>query len=531
MRRQGEGLHSLLIPVENRCKGDLRMSTTYDAVPYPCNAYPQTHPDHLAVIARLHGLQAAPPGGCRYLEIGCGDGGNLLPLAHSLPGSRFLGLDLAATSIEAGQRHQRDFGLANVELRAQDLMDLRKEDVGEWDYIIAHGVFSWVPEAVRLRLLELCRELLAPHGVAFISYDAYPGCHVRHMVREMLLYHTENAPEPKTRIAQGRALMQFLAQGHGADDDYGTMLKNEASRVLNFDANHFFHDDLAELNQPFYLHQFADLAASHGLQYLGDADYASMQDLRYPPDVRDVLAGLGDDGVRKEQYLDFLKCRRFRQTLLCHREAELQREPSAELMHDLHFASSARPTALDVELRDNSSVDFQGEGSLRLKTAHPLAKVAIACLGLQWPGRVSFAALAEVVTRAFGEAPEPRALEGVLIESLRLGTIEGYLSPAPFVTSPGEHPLASAWARYQLQFGGGVTTLRHHTVNISDNFGRWLLSQFDGTQSIDDIARAMAASVKPKPGETVDFDKELEEARGLVSEGVKQLAKVTLIAA
>lgn len=503
--------------------------TSYDQVPYPCNAYAQTHPDHLAVLARLHGLNPAPPERCRVLEIGCGDGGNLLPLAYALPGSQFLGIDLAATSIESGLAHARSFGLTNIDLKALDLTQLRKEDIGEWDYIIAHGVFSWVPESVRAALLRLCREVLSTNGVAFISYNAYPGCHVRHMVREMLLYHTENAPEPAIKIAQGRSLMQFLAQGHGSDDDYGTMLKSEAERVLTFDSNHFYHDDLAELNQPFYLHQFADMAAAHGLQYLGDADYSSMHDLRYPKEVREVLAGIGDDTVRKEQYLDFLKCRRFRQTLLCHREATLQREVQPELIREFHFSSSAKPAASEANLLDTSIVHFLGDAGLKLNTSHPVAKIALAYLGLHWPGYVDYTDLKRAVAGAIGGELDAGLLESMLLEFLRQGTAEAHFRPAPFSLHPGDRPKTSAWARYQAQFGGGITTLRHNTVQIRDDFGLWLLTQLDGTHSIDDIALGMARTVQPAPGEVLNMEKEISDAKQVIVDALGQLAALGLI--
>lgn len=505
------------------------MPTPYDQVPYPCNAYAQTHPGNLSTIARFHGMTPAPPDLCRVLEIGCGDGGNLLPLAYVLPGSRFLGIDLAVTSIESGIRHARNFGLTNIEFRAADLLQLSKADLGEWDYIVAHGVFSWVPDAVRRRLLGLCRELLSPQGVAFISYNAFPGGHLRQMAREMLLYHVERAPNPETKIAQGRALMHFLASSTGSDDEFGALLRSEAERVLKYDANHFYHDDLAELNQSFYLHQFADLAASHGLQYLGDADYSSMHDLRYPSQVREVLSELGEDVIRKEQYLDFLKCRRFRQTLLCHQEVELRREPSAELLRDLFYASSAKPTSVNAQLTDESIVSFEGEGGLRLTTSHPIAKLALAFLGLHWPARVQFNDIERAITSASGIAPSQGTLENVLREFLQMGTAEAFPLPAPFTTEVSTRPRASAWALYQLQFGGGLTTLRHQTIHIRDDFGRWLLSQLDGTKTGEDIAQNMAVTVKPKPDGAVNLEKELAEARDLVADGLRHLAALGLL--
>ena len=505
------------------------MATSYDQVPYPCNAYPQTHPEHLATIARLRGLMSVDPAKCRYLEIGCGDGGNLLPLAYALPNSHFLGIDLAASSIETARHHQREFWQNNVEFKILDLIDLSASELGCWDYIVAHGVFSWVPEHVRFRLLSLCRELLSPQGVAFISYNAYPGWHIRNMSREIMLFHTENASEPEVKISQARALMTFLAQSQGTEDEYGLLQRAEAQRILNYAPNHLYHDDLAAINQPYYLYQFASLAAAHDLQYLGDADYASMFDTRYPAEVRKTLASLGDDPIRQEQYLDFIKSRRFRQTLLCHEEVSLVGSAPLELMQEFCFSSSAKPATSASGLLDDSPVSFAGEGGLKGETCAPVAKLTLAYLGHKWPGRISFQELRAAVASATGTEPEMAVLAAVLREFIEMGAAEAHLGPGSFATVVGERPKASAWALYQQKLGGGVTTLRHHTVHIRDPFGLWLLGQLDGRQTPEEIAHKLAKTVKPDAAGHLDFDKELCEARHLVVEGLRKILNLGLL--
>ena len=293
---------------------------SYDAVAYPSHPLPQAHPDRLATLAALFGLSPAPPERCRVLELGCGDGANLVPLAYALPDSRFLGIDLAETAVAKGRAVARELGLANAELRHADLMEL-PSDLGEFDYVIAHGLYSWVPAPVRDRILKICADHLAPQGVAYVSYNTFPGGRVRQMIRDMMRFHVRDFPEPERRIAQSRSLVKFLAEGHTAEGPYRDLLREELRRVgFEKDEAVLYHDDLSEVNDPVYFHEFAAHAAAHGLQYLGEADFFEMQDRLYPPHIAKELRELGErDVLLKEQYLDFLKLRRFRQTLLCRR--------------------------------------------------------------------------------------------------------------------------------------------------------------------------------------------------------------------
>ena len=152
--------------------------TEYDLISYPAMPRQQTHPDRLAAVGKLFGMKPAPVERCRVLEIGCSDGGNLIPMACALPESRFVGLDLAAGPITEGKNAARDLKLDNLALHACDLREI-DESWGEFDYILAHGLYSWVPPEVRERILSVCRERLSADGIAFISYNAYPGGHIR----------------------------------------------------------------------------------------------------------------------------------------------------------------------------------------------------------------------------------------------------------------------------------------------------------------------------------------------------------------
>src|SRR5262245_25562560 len=140
----------------------------YDRLLYPGSPHYQTHPGRLATLALLHGMDPAPPAHCRVLEVGCGDGGNLIPLAYQYPDSCFLGIDLSTRAIENGLATVAALGLRNIELRALDLTEVTP-DLGQFDYAIAHGIYSWTPPPVRSYMLSIFRGNLAPQGVAFVS--------------------------------------------------------------------------------------------------------------------------------------------------------------------------------------------------------------------------------------------------------------------------------------------------------------------------------------------------------------------------
>ena len=217
-----------------------RPQTSYDVVPYASSAFPQSHPDRLAAVARLFGVPSASPERCRVLELGAASGGNLIPMAYGLPDSEFIGVDLSSRQVAEGQSTIEALGLTNIQLRHRDISELGGE-LGRFDYIICHGVYSWVPDAVRDRILAVCRDHLGPDGVAFVSYNTYPGWHMRGMIRDMMRYHAGRFSEPKPQIEQARSLLNFLATSVAEDTAYGVMLRRELENLQRQPDSYLFH--------------------------------------------------------------------------------------------------------------------------------------------------------------------------------------------------------------------------------------------------------------------------------------------------
>ena len=350
-----------------------RESTAYDAVSYPGLPFSQTHPDRLATIATLYGLPAAPPERCRVLELGCADGGNLIPMAYVLPGSTFLGLDSAGSAVARGREQISALGLKNVALEHVDLQDA--SNLGSYDYVIAHGLYSWVPPRVQERVLAIAAEVLAPNGVAFVSYNALPGCHVRNAMRQMMRWHVRGIEESAEKIGQARALVRFLAEAAPPHPLFSAILKETLDFQENQSDAHLFHDDLAETNEPLLFADFIERASRHRLKFLSEADYPAMAVWKADSPAGRFLVEVGAENVvLEQQYLDFLIFRRFRQTLLCREGASAVREPDPEVLRSLYVASSTRPKSEQPDVASDEAVRFVSEKDEEVTTPHPLRR-------------------------------------------------------------------------------------------------------------------------------------------------------------
>jgi methyltransferase-like protein/cyclopropane fatty-acyl-phospholipid synthase-like methyltransferase len=476
-------------------------SGMYDRVLYPGHALAQAHPDRLATIATLFGIKPPEVSRCRLLELGCGDGLNLISVGLGLPEARCVGIDLALSGIARGQEIIRGIGLENVTLLQRSIVDIDR-DFGQYDFIVAHGVYSWVPPEVRDKLLIICQENLVDNGVAYVSYNAYPGSRQREMVREMMRYHVAEFADPNQKIEQARALIDFLAEHARTEGDvYRSVLDKERERIREFADSSLFHDDLAEENVAVYFTQFVEHAARHGLQYLSEAHFTETQAGVFPANVVAVLNQMADGLIAKEQYLDFLKGRRFRQTLLCHAACELDRIPRPERMAQFSFASPLRTDAPRAELQSRSVVAFAGPLKSSISTNNPLIKGALAALGEAWPRAVHFRDLLGAAHGACGRRDEcdgpsvdedVRVLGDMLLRAYAGGIVEVYGHPPQFALQPGERPVASPLARLQSREDGRVTNLRHYTIEIENPLGRYLLGRLDGSRDraalLDDLA-------------------------------------------
>jgi cyclopropane fatty-acyl-phospholipid synthase-like methyltransferase/methyltransferase-like protein len=461
------------------------LQASYDEFPYLSLAFARSHPDRLATIARLHGLRPAPVGECRVLEIGCAAGGNLIPMAAALPRSRFLGIDFSAVQVREGAADIAALGLTNIALEQTDVRDFG-EASGMFDYIIAHGVYSWVPPDVQEKLLDVCSRQLAPRGIAYISYNALPGWNMRGIVRDAMRYHTRQFPDARTRVQQARAMLEFLAQAtEGAQSTYALMLRSEAEQLGRAADCYVLHDHLEEFNEPLFFHQFAARAARHDLAFLAEAEFRMMQIGGLPAPVGYALNRIAPEILQREQLTDFLRNRTFRQTLLVHTDAPIDRSLTPERVSALWVASAARAAGSGGDLRSPVADEFRMPDGRGLRTPHPISKAAMAVLAERWPAPIPFSDLAAMAAARIGligdvDDVQSATLASDLLKSFCAGAVELHALGPAFVIEPGARPQASPVARLQTTRAARVTNMRHEMVGI-DDADRRLLSLLDGS--------------------------------------------------
>jgi methyltransferase-like protein/cyclopropane fatty-acyl-phospholipid synthase-like methyltransferase len=499
--------------------------TSYDVVPYASHPYPLSQPDRLRTIAWLFGLEPAPVTRCRVLELGCAAGGNIIPLACRCPESEFVGVELSGVQAEAGRRDIDALGLANIRIEHASITDI-DQSWGLFDYIICHGVYSWVPEPVRAHILRVAKRNLAPTGVAYVSYNTYPGWHMRDSIRHMMRYHVAQFDEPAQRVEQARALIDFLAENAlSKEDAYGKLLQQELKMLQTVRDDYIYHDHLEDNNTPCYFHQFAERAEGEGLQYLGESEFHTMLAANLPDEAAATLDRVSAGTVSTEQYMDFLRNRMFRSTLLCHVEVELHRHVTADRVTALRAACRATPADAPVDLAEGVSQAFDHGNGARTTTTNRLTKAALELLGARWPQAVPFAELRDAVEVRLGEPGA--AGEGghaLAIELLHLyahAALELNTWQAPFVTTPSEKPRVCPWVLMQSRRGTRVTNQRHESVEL-DTVTAHLAPLLDGET---DRAAMLACFLELLEREEIKLEKEGSHVRGEVA------ARAALVAA
>lgn len=479
------------------------MTTIYDQVRYPNWPVARSHPAHTGAMARLLGRKVAPFSRCRVLEIACSEGVNIANLATCAPESEFVGVDVAESVIARGAAMAADAGLDNIRLKALDIRDAAALP-GEFDYIIAHGVYSWVPADVRRAIMDLVGAKLSPDGLAFISYNAFPGCRVRQTIRDYLSHALRDVDDPQERMDAARRALEYQITGWSAEEPFQKALIEAAEDNLRRPIEVLFHDEMGDVWEPQFLSEVVAAAKGQGLDYLADAHPSALNDGLFPSIRFDAARSrTGGDWARFEQLHDFTDMRPFRWSLFCRAGEPIERIATPDRVVGLYAMAELKPAPgpgkKAFTFRARNGVEFEtDDGDLgdllqRLSTGEAVLLDSY----VEKPGVI------EALLRLYVNSAATLSTE-----------------PPVYTMTPGEKPLASPLARAQARRGEAVLAALHHKpVRMEDPFWNVFLQQLDGTRTLDDLARFVVEAA----------GKSEEEARRLTPEALKEVASNRLL--
>lgn len=444
--------------------------TAYDRVAYPAAIFHQAHPDRLATVARLHGLDAPDIATARVLEIGGGDGVNAIAIAAAFPGARVLSIDLAESAVRRGKAIVEVCGLTNVRVEVGDIVALAETMDERFDYVIAHGVYAWVPGPVREATLALIGRVLSADGVAYVSYNALPGGYLRQALRDMLLRVCAGIDDPQTKGDTAIAFLTEYGTARDGDTSAQKTLRAEARAMARRPHNILFHDELGDFFAPQALTDVVNAAAAQGLQYLNDGNIGMMGGGFFASADTDMSTAAV---VAAQQRGDDNDIRFFRWSLFVRDSATPQRILDLDTIRGLYATSYAKQTEPGTySVRD---------GTFAIQDPRVLAIIERLIDDMPHRVRVDDLTTDDDVTASF-------------LSLFDAGLIDLHASPQPFARVSGTHPLASPLARHQAEIGHErICTLSHRMLDISAPPLRAFVRMLDGTRTLDDLKAEWAS--------------------------------------
>lgn len=461
---------------------------SYDELPYDSLPLPETQPDFLAAVATLHGFDAPDPARARILELGCASGGNLIPLAWRWRGAECVGVELSRVQAEAGADFIRRLGLSNVRIVHGDLAAL-PADLGEFDFIIAHGVFSWVPPAVQDALLDACRRHLTPQGVAYVSFNVAAGWEPLQPLRAALVERTSAELPAPARFEEALRILDELE----AEWNDPVLLK-EIAYLKSASPSYLFHEYLAEFNRPMRFAEFAAQLEIHELRYLGEAGP------RHAVVELEDAWGLAPEGMTgrwldAEGTLDEAHATRFRRALIARADAPCARPPQAEALRGLAFYADLHSDD-EIDLETVGEQAFTNAAGNAFPVAAPAMKMGAMILSAAYPAALTYADLLAATRQGMGDHGiaghvDEAGFRNALFSLVMAHGVMPGVTFESYADEPGDRPRAHLLARLQAQTPGWVVSGAHQMTLDLDAPGRMLLGQLDGSRTLDELSVAL----------------------------------------
>jgi hypothetical protein len=471
---------------------------TYDQVAYPNYVHPAADSEYACVAGRFYGWRGRDPATASVLEIGCGEGVNLMAIAGAFPKSRCVGFDISARAVARGQQLAAAAGLDNIELHWGDLLSYPR-DGERFDYIICHGVLTWVPPPVRTAVFEVIAARLAAGGVAYVGYDALPAAASKAAIVGLLKQFVPPEADLASKVETAVTIIETLGRNQHKSSRLKPELDDLLRRLPEMAPAYFVHDWLEAHYAPMSVDEFATAAGAVDLAYAGDVSLTDMQTRDIDPSGMHILAAAMDSLLTTASTLDLLRgSRMYRTDLLVRPESPPDRMPFP-------------PTDLGYCLfgEREYGVDESGGRTLRLKLGSmgsPSFADADQIAMLDWladrsPGEFHPSEIAA------GSGLALPYVENLCRVFAVMGVLEAHVTPPPFTVTPGDRPRAGRVARAMAAEGRDtVVALRHKAMALPDPIRRGILRLSDGSRTRDDIVRDLAATGDGPPPDRAEVD-------------------------
>lgn len=510
-----------------------QLANSYEEIPYFSNAFKWCAPGYIRAAAHMYGITLPAVSTARILEIGCAAGGNCLPAAFLYPNANIVGIDISEAQIQEGQGVIKRAGLKNIQLYTMCLSEITPE-WGEFDYIILHGVLSWVPAEIQPAIFKICQQNLSAEGAAYISFNTYPGWKAYELLREMMLWHSIDSASAQERIQVSRDLLPFLKQGMAKSNPLQSIFNHVVQGIPTSSDNDYYvaHEYLELHNNPMYLTDFALLAQQYELRHVGDVEVREELLERHGLHTNATFMQLAQtkSKLEQQQLLDYAVGRSFRKSLVLRESfsAKHATEPDLSRLSELLFAGC-------FEKQDDFSYQTLSGESIHIESK--AVQAMLDQLGQNWPRPIS------------GEALKVFARPQVESDEQAQSALEYLFLFVPIEICRSYEDLPYCLQDYYVGLVDGVEQIaldrQHYKLHISD-FNAWysssierfteselfVIQQLKQGKSAPLVASALAADWREKksPNSTVTTDKMAvyEEALNLVDEVIARLRKYAM---
>lgn len=516
----------------NPSLSDDNLEQSYDEVPYPSHAHHQSDPSHLYLIAKLYGLKPTPVENASVLELGCAEGGNLIPMAFHFPKAQFMGIDISGIEIAEGNKKVDELKLKNIKLKHQSIVDMNIRD--KFDYILCHGIYSWVSDKVRDKILQICNVNLQENGIAYISYNTYPGWNSVKNVRDLMLWYTKNTKNPHHKATQARYILKYYCEGlKDNTTDYAKLLRKENETLSGRSDNYLLHDHLSLYNEPVYFYQFMEQAEKYNLSYLCDStlvnEYINIVDAPFVEILKNI-----EDVVELGQRLDFIHNQRFRWSLLCHNSQKINRTISVNDIEQYDIQLKGELDKADFTEKDIGQLPTItiGTSFSHMKVTNPISQMAILILHNNRHKPIAYRDLCKMVSEKtpFSTPEEIRNIlrdKFYLISGILAGLFAISSNSREYIVKVTEKPIACPLVRYLALHGDSVTNRRHENINL-DVVSKLILPFLNGSNDITSLKEILRCRANLETLNILDNDKNLIQDKTEMNKRLTYMCTSTL---